>query len=272
VKLVLDACRVATRGIEARQGAARDRLLDAVADLLAEGGAAHQVRLGIVGAAGPQQREAEAGLELGHHVAVGRQAARVLERRLEQLHRARRVTAVERQLAQELAGQHLLALSTRLAGELERTAIALLGALVLAAPAAQHPDREQRCGFARHVAGVARDLERLAEMLFGQIPQPQSVADQTQVLMVEPHPGVQPGALVELQRLFEEAGRFTPLAQVLVDQTEVVERGDQPVAVVDAAEGRGGVLQPLDRLGVLSQPRTAQPAHHRNATHGPVVV
>ena len=148
----------------------------------------------------------------------------------------------------------------------------LLGALELAAAAAQHPEREQRGRLARHVTGVTRDLERLAEVLLRQVPLTQAVADEAQVLVVGPHPGVEAGALVEPQGLLQEPGRLAPLAQVLVHQPEVVEGGDEPVDVVDAAEGGGAALEPLDRLRIAPQPGAAQAADHRGAPDRPVVV
>ena len=67
-------------------------------------------------------------------------------------------------------------------------------------------------------AGLARDPQRLAEVLLGQVPLAEAVADQAQVLVVAAHAGVQARALVEVQRLLEEARGLAPLAQVLVDE------------------------------------------------------
>jgi hypothetical protein len=74
--------------------------------------------------------------------------------------------------------------------------------------------------------------------------------------VVRAHASEKALALVELEGLLQEARRLTPVAQVLVDDAEVVEGRDQPVGVVDAAEGGGGVLQPFDRS--LMRPSRAQ--------------
>ncbi len=109
-------------------------------------------------------------------------------------------------------------------------------------------------------------------MLLREIPQAEPEADQAEILMMGAHPGVEAGALVDLEGLLEEAGRLAAFAQVLVDQPEIVERGDQAVAVVDAAEGGGRVLQPLDRVRGLPEARAAQPAHDGHAPDRAMVV
>ena len=86
------------------------------------------------------------------------------------------------------------------------------------------------------------------------------------------HARVEAGALVEAQRLLEEPRRFAPFAQVLVDQPEVVERGHQPVDVVDAAERGGRALQPLDRLGRPPEPIHADSEGHAHLAYRAMVV
>ena len=105
---------------------------------------------------------------------------------------------------------------------------------------------------------LARDAQRLAEVLLGEIPLPEAEADQSEILVVPAHARVQPRALVELQRLLEVAGRLAPFAQILVDtMPRLLSALDQAVGIVDATERGGGVLQPLDRLGRPPQPAGA---------------
>ena len=116
------------------------------------------------------------------------------------------------------------------------------------APAREHAEREQRRGFSGRVRQLARDAQRLAEVLVGQLPLPEPVADQAQVLVVSAHAGEHSLALVELQGLLEAARGLAPFAQVLVDDAEVVERAHHAVGVLDAPERGRGALQPVDRL------------------------
>ena len=95
------------------------------------------------------------GLELRDQVALRRAPARVVERGLEQRERRRGVAAVQRQLAEELAGQRRLAQRAHRQRQLERAPEVLLGALELPAPAREQPGRQQRRGLALQVAGLA---------------------------------------------------------------------------------------------------------------------
>ena len=122
------------------------------------------------------------------------------------------------------------------------------------------------------MAGVPIDLQGAPEVLLGQVPLAQVVADEPQVLIVGPHAGVEAGALVDPDRLLQEPGRLAPLPQVLVDQPEVVEGGDQPLVVIDAPEGRGRVLQPVDRLDGGTEPGAAVADRHTGLRHGAVIV
>ena len=144
--------------------------------------------------------------------------------------------------------------------------------LVLAAAAAQQAERHERHRLALQVAGLARDAQRLAEIFLGEIPLSEPVADQAQVLAMAAHARIEAGALVEAQRLLEESRRFAPFAQVLIDEAEIVERGDQPVDVVDAAERGGRALQPLDRLRRPAEPIHADPEGHAHLADRAMVV
>ena len=210
------------------------------------------------------QGASETRLELRHQVALRSEGHRLLERRQELALRRGSVTPVERELAQELARQHLLAPRSAPRGERQRPLEMILGALELAPAAAHHPDREQRHRLAHRMPDLARDLERLPEILLGEIPLPEPVADQAEVLIVAPHPGVEAGTLVEAQRLLDVAGGLAPFAQVLVDQSEIVQRRHQALGIVDAPERRGGALQPVDRFLALSEPRAAQAERDRH--------
>ena len=228
--------------------------------------------LRLLGAPRLELRQPGADLELGHQVAVGRDAAGVLEGGVEQRERAGGITAIERQLGKELARQHVLALGAAVGGDLQRATVVLFGALEAAAAAGQHPDREQRARLAGQVAGVARDLERLAEVLLGQVPLPEPVADQAEVLVMAAHARVEARALVELEGLLQQPRGLAPLAQVLIDEAEVVERDHEAVGVVDAPERGRRVLEPLDRFGVPPQSGAAHAAGHCGPRHRAMLV
>ena len=138
----------------------------------------------------------------------------------------------------------------------------------LAAPACESAERHERRGLTRQVSGVAGDLQRLAEVLFGEIPLPQVVADEAEVLVVGRHAGVEARALVDLERLLEEPRGLAPLAQALVDEPQIVERRHQSVGVVDASERGGRVLEPLDRLARTAEPRVAHADRHPHLADG----
>src|SRR5204863_4219376 len=109
----------------------------------------------------------------------------------------RGVAAIERELAQELARQHLFPPGTCRRRERQGLLEVFLGSLELAAAAAQHPDREQCHRLAHRMADLARDLERLAEVLLGEVPLPEAIADEPEVLVVPAHARIETGALVE---------------------------------------------------------------------------
>src|SRR6185369_6262231 len=106
----------------------------------------------------------------------------------------------------------------------------------------------------------------------GEIPLAERVANEPEIVMVAAHPRIEPGPLVDPQRLLEETSRFAPFAQALVDQTQIVEDGHLAVEVVDAPEGRRGVLQPLDRFGVAAETCVADAESVADLTHHAVVV
>ena len=154
---------------------------------------------------------------------------------------------------EELASELRLASGVRLRRQLEGAAEVLARAFVLAAAAREHALREQRLSLARRVPDLDADAQRLAEVLLGEIPLPEAVADEPEVLGDAAHARVEPFALVERQRLLEEADGFAPLAEVLVDESQVVERHDEAVGIVDPAVRRAGVLEPLDRRVRVAQ-------------------
>src|SRR5258707_4347934 len=142
----------------------------------------------------------------------------------------------------------------------------IVGAIELAAAAAQQPEREQGERFAVLVPDFPSDAKRLPEILLGQIPLPEAIADQSKVLIVPAHAGVESGALIQLERLFQEPRGLAPLPKILVDDSKVVECADQPFDVVDAAEGGGRILQPLDRLARSAQAARAHSERHPELT------
>ena len=252
--------------------AQRDRVLDAVPRGLGEPQAAQQLRVGVVEAAHEPQRHAEADRELHGHVALRRLRARLLERGLDQRQRGGSVAAIDLELGQELAGELGLAPRARMVRQLERVAVELLGLVPLAAAAREHAERELRAGLARFVRDLARDAQRLAEVLLGQLPLPEAIADEAQVLVVRAHAAEEALALVDLESLLEEPGRLAPLAQVLVHEAEHVERTDQALGVLDAPERGGGVLQPVDGVLRAARARDREPERERRTRHGAVVV
>ena len=188
---------VAARGVEARQRAQRDRVLDAVAEPLRQREALERVALRVVGAADHLQRQRRCAIvQFHHHVAV-RRARRLLERGLDQCSAAGAVTAVEFDLGEELVGQQRLAPRAGALGEVLRLAVVLGGALELTAAAREHAHREQRLRLDRGVRHLARDAQRVAEVLLGHVPLPEAVADEAEVLVVRAHAGVQALALVD---------------------------------------------------------------------------
>ena len=163
------------------------------------------------------------------------------------------VTVIHFDFAEELAGEQLLARRVRAVRQLERFAELLFGTLQTTAPARQQTHREQRDGLTLLVPGLSRDLQRLREVLFGEIPLAEAITNEAEVLIVATHSRVETGALVEAQRLLEEPRGLAPFPEVLVDESEIVERGDQTIDVVDATERRGCVLQPVDGFMRASQ-------------------
>src|SRR6185436_17403630 len=107
------------------------------------------------------------------------------------------VAAIDLDLGEELPGELHFAHHADFGGERHRAAIVLFGARELAATPAQEPEREQRVGLADGVTDLASDLERLTEVLLGEIPLSEAVPDESQVVIVDAHAGVEPGALVE---------------------------------------------------------------------------
>jgi len=247
---------MALEGIEVRELAERDRVLDAVARALRHGETAQQVGVRLVEAAHEPQRHAETDRELHGHVALRRLRTRLLERGLDQRQRGGPVAAIDLDLGLELARQLGLTAGANTVRELERVPIELLGAVQLAAATGEHAERELGAGLAGAMRDLARDAQRLPEVLVGEIPLPEAIADEPQVLMVAAHAAEQSAPLVKLQRLLQEPRRLAPLAQVLVDQAEVVEGHDQSLGVLDPPERRRPALQPVDRF--LRAPQTGE--------------
>src|SRR5207249_11037779 len=173
--LDLEAGRVAAHRIETPERAFRDRLLDSIAQLLRQRHALEEVQLGLLGPPELESREPGPGLQFGHQIALRSQAPRGFQGRLELRQSLGSVAAIERELAQELARQERLAPGADLVGQGQGAAELLLGALGLPAPPAQEADRQQGHGLALQVTGLARDPERLAEVLLGQVPLPEPV-------------------------------------------------------------------------------------------------
>src|SRR5262245_1177117 len=105
---------------------------------------------------------------------------------------------------------------------------------------------------ARAVAGFGEDLQAAPEQLVGEIPFPGAQVDQPEVDAILGHAQVHPRALIQAQRLLEESRRFSPLAQILVDEAEVRQCDRHALGVFDAPEGGECVLEPFNGNGVVA--------------------